>query len=238
MCRTARQTLALGGYDRAVRHPPKAIAGCLVALLVVGCDGAEPSPTGPQALDPGTYRSQSFLPQVTFGLPEGWWWPSDTPDYLALQPVSSDLIGIHLFRDPLPASQDRSCPVEPEPGVGGAALALVTWFRNLPGFASSNPKPVTIGGLQGIEIDLAIADDWTASCPFANGLPTVPLFVGRTGDSFRWVVAGSERLRLSLFDLPDGGTLVVDIDAFDGSLMDGLLGAATPIVGGMQFATP
>jgi hypothetical protein len=226
------------GYDPAMRPTSRVVAWSLTAVIVAACSGATPSPSGPQALAAGTYRSQSFQPQVTFTVPEGWWLPSDTPDYLGLQPVSSDLVGIHLFRDPRPASQDRSCPVEAEPEIGTAALALVTWFRGLRGFVSSNPKPVSLGGLQGIEIDLAIADGWTASCPFANGLPTVPLFVGRTDTSFRWVVAGSERLRLSLFDLPDGGTLVVDIDAFDGALMDSLLGLATPIVAGMQFATP
>jgi hypothetical protein len=30
----------------------------------------------------------------------------------------------------------------------------------------------------------------------------------------------------------------VDIDAFDGTLMDGLLAAATPIVQSFSFATP
>lgn len=236
--RTARQAGSVGGYDPGMDRLSRVVAGCLVASIVAACSQAAPSPTGPRALEPGTYRSQAFQPQVTFTLPDGWWLPADTPDYLGLQPVSSDLVGIHLFRDPLPASQDQSCPIEPEPGVSASAMALVTWFRSLPGFAASNPKPVTIGGLQGIEIDLAIVADWKPSCPFANGLPTVPLFVGRSNESFRWVVAGSERLRLSLLDLPDGGTLVVDIDAYDGALMDSLLAMATPIVAGMQFATP
>ena len=42
----------------------------------------------------------------------------------------------------------------------------------------------------------------------------MPLFVGAKGD-FRWVIAGSEQLRLSLFDSPTV-TIVVDVDAFDG----------------------
>jgi len=211
----------------------------LAMLLLAGCDGTgSPAPSGPPALEPGTYRSQSFQPQVTFTLPAGWWLPADTPDYLGLQPVSNDLIGVHLFRDPLPGSQDQSCPISPEPGVGTAALAIVTWVRGLPGLVTSTPRPVTVGGLTGIELDLAIAEGWTPSCPFANGLPTVPLFVGQTGESFRWVIAGSERLRLSLFDLPGGGTLVVDVDAYDGSYMDGLLTMATPIVASLEFAAP
>jgi hypothetical protein len=49
-------------------------------------------------------------------------------------------------------------------------------------------------------------------------------------------MAGSERLRLFVLDLPSGGTVIVDIDAFDGSLIDQLLNDAMPIVSSMSFA--
>jgi hypothetical protein len=114
---------------------------------------------------------------------------------------------------------------------------MATWIRRLPGMIASSPRIVTVGGLRGVELDLSLNTGWTASCPFANGVPTVPLFVGADG-SLRWVVAGNERLRVALLDVPGGGTVVVDIDAFDGSLMDGLLLAAAPIVQSLSFATP
>ena len=67
-----------------------------------------------------------------------------------------------------------------------------------------------VGGLRGVELDVAIAAGWAASCPFAEGIPTVPLIVGPNPDeSFRWVVAGSERLRISILDVPGGGTVKV-----------------------------
>jgi hypothetical protein len=96
---------------------------------------------------------------------------------------------------------------------------------------------VTVGGLRGVELDLALNTGWTVSCPFASGIPTVPLFVGANGD-LRWVIAGNERLRVALLDVPGGGTVVVDVDAFDGTLMDGLVAAAAPIVQSLSFATP
>ena len=43
---------------------------------------------------------------------------------------------------------------------------------------------------------------------------------------------------VALLDVPGGGTVVVDIDAFDGSLMEELLPAAAPIVGSFSFAVP
>ena len=53
-----------------------------------------------------------------------------------------------------------------------------------------------------------------------------------------WVVAGTERLRLDLLDVPGGGTVVVDIDTFDGALWEPLLAAATPIVQSLVFSVP
>ena len=44
-------------------------------------------------------------------------------------------------------------------------------------------------------------------------------------------------LRLDLLDVPGGGTVVVDIDAFDGSLYDDFVKVAAPIVSSLYFAT-
>jgi hypothetical protein len=222
--------------------PVAALLGALVAALLAGCAGAPsaatPVPTpAPSVLPAGTYTSAAFQPAVTYTVPTGWRIASDSSDYFALQPVDSEITGIHFFRDPLAASQDAACPTTPEPGVGKLSLELATWIRDLPGIIASSPRIVTTGGLRGVELDLALNTGWTASCPFANGVPTVPLFVGADG-SLRWVVAGNERLRVALLDVPGGGTVVVDVDAFDGTLMDGLVAAAAPIVQSLSFATP
>jgi hypothetical protein len=212
----------------------------LAAVLIAACSGAPaatPAATLPPALAPGTYTSAAFQPAVTYTVPSGWRVSQDSLDYFALQPASSEVTGIHFFRDPLAASQDPTCPTSPEPGIGTLSLELATWIRGLPGIVASSPRMVTVGGLRGVELDLAINTGWTASCPFANGVPTVPLFVGGDGN-LRWVAAGNEQLRLSLLDVPGGGTVVVDIDAFDGTLFDELLAAATPIVQSLEFATP
>jgi hypothetical protein len=212
----------------------------LAAVLLAGCAGvpsATPAPTAPPALAAGTYTSSAFKPAVTYTVPAGWRIVSDSSTYFALQPVTSEVIGIHLFRDPLAASQDAACPTTAEPGVGTLSLELASWIRGLPGIIASSPRIATVGGLRGVELDLALNTGWTASCPFADGVPTVPLFVGEDG-GLRWVVAGSERLRVALLDVPGGGTVVVDIDAFDGTLMEGLVAAAAPIVQSLSFATP
>ena len=213
-----------------------------LGLLVGGCTvlgqapRATPQPSGPVALPPGTYSSQAFQPRVSVTLPAGWWISTDSADYFAVQPVVTDQAGVHIFSSPRPASQSATCPEAPEPSIGTLDLELAAWIKSRPGFTTSQQRPVTINGHRGVEIDVSIADTWTQSCPFANGLPAVPLFVGATG-SYRWVVAGSERLRLDLLDV-DGRTVVVDVDAFDGSLMDALVAQAGPIVQSLTFASP
>ncbi|MCJ7711163.1 MAG: hypothetical protein MUQ32_10090 [Chloroflexi bacterium] len=217
----------------------RGLASLALILVVAGCgaSSASPAASGPAAspLPAGTYTSSAFQPPVSYTLPDGWTLASDTAGYLQLHPVETDLMGLHLFRDVVAASQDPSCPTTPEPGVGRTSSELVTWMRGLPGLSVGAPVMVTVGGLRGTAVDIAIAPGWTQSCSFANGLPTVPLLTN--GADLRWVVAGSERLRLYVLDLPGGGTVIADLDAFDGDLYGPLIDAGVPIVKSLQFAT-
>jgi hypothetical protein len=168
-------------------------------------------------------------------VPDGWVKREDSRLYLSLYPVDNDLIGVHLFRDPRAASQDASCPAQPEAGVGGTSSELATWIAGRPGLVVGAPTMATIGGLRGVAIDVALKADWTQACPFSNGVPAVPLI--NSPDIDHWVVVGNERLRLFLLDLPGGGLLAVDIDAFDGNQIEDLLARSNSIVRSLQFAT-
>jgi hypothetical protein len=204
-------------------------------LLVSACDAAAtPTPSGPIALEPGTYTTQAFTPGFSYTVPAGWANPSDFVDHFSIQPAGSDVVGIFLFSNPLPMSQDRTCPDAGEPGVGTSAADLITWIRAHPGLEVSPPRLAAVGGLRGTELDLRIKDGWSFSCSYANGLPTVPLFFGSSG-GYRWVVVGSEQLRLDILDGPGGSTIVVDMDAFEGDLFQDLVNAASPIVRSITF---
>lgn len=219
-----------------IRGPVPLVLALAAALAAAGCGSSPASPSGPQVspLPAGTYNSVQFRPRVAFTLPDGWEWPTDAGAYLQVRPAGSDIAGIHLFRDAVAASQDPACPSAAEPGVGTTSTELVAWIRERPGLVVSTPAMATVGGLRGVVIDVGIADGWTASCPFANGAPTVPLINGG-GAGYHWIVAGSERMRLYVLDLPGGGNVIVDVDAFDGRVIDELIRQATPIVKSLQF---
>lgn len=218
-------------------RPAALIVALIASVLVAACSSSSSAtPSGPvdSPLPAGTHSSTVFQPPVTFTVPDGWVLAADAADYLQLRPANQDLLGIHLFRGVSPMSQDPSCPVEAEPGVGTSSVELMSWIRGLDGLNVSSPAMVTVGGLLGSSIDIAIKDGWTQSCSFANGLPTVPLLVN-PGTGLQWVIAGGERLRLYVLDLPDGGTLIVDVDDFEGSQFEPFLAAALPIVKSLQF---
>jgi hypothetical protein len=209
-----------------------------IALLVAACGGSPaPSPSGPtdSPLPAGTYTSTLFQPAVTFTVPDGWVLDTDTAGYLQLRPAGQSILGVHLFRGVTAASQDVQCPTEAQAGIGTTSSELVAWMRSLKGLVVTSPAMATIGGLRGVSVDIGIAPTWTQSCPFANGLPAVPLLV-EPGTGLRWVLAGGERLRMYLLDLPDGGTLIIDIDDFDGSQFGTFVGVVAPIVKSFQFA--
>ena len=209
-----------------------------MALLVAACGGSPaPTPSGPtdSPLPAGTHTSTLFQPAVTFTVPDGWVLDTDSAGYLQLRPAGQSILGIHLFRGVTAASQDPQCPIASQAGIGTTSSELVAWMRGLKGLVVTSPAMASVGGLVGVSVDVAIAQSWTQSCPFANGLPAVPLFV-EPGTGLRWVLAGGERLRLYLLDLPGGGTLIVDLDDFGGSQFDALVGAAAPIVKSFKFA--
>lgn len=222
--------------------PGRPIATALVAslLVVAGCSaGATPAPSPsptPVPLPAGTHTSATFRPAVTYTVPAGWTNPVDSAFYLRLEPVGTDVVGIHVFRDAVAASQAQDCPPTPEPGVGRTAAELVAWFGERPGLVVSDPAAVTTGGLRGFVVDISMLEGWLASCPYAQGLPTVPLLVGQE-PGFRWTIAGSERLRMYVLDVPGGGTVIIDLDDFAGDLFDEFVEQASPIVASMQFAT-
>lgn len=224
----------------ALRARLGVLAALLLLPLLAGCGAlpgaaASAAPSGPQPLAPGTYTTASFVPTVSYTVPPGWTNPTDSAAYVNLMPVGDESNGIHLFHNPEALAQASDCPTSAEPGVGTSSLELVTWIRSLKGLSVSQPALATIGGLSATSIDIAIAPTWTQSCPFANGLPTVPLLFG-AAQQLRWVVAGSERLRLHLVDVPGQGTVIVDLDSFDGTGFAGLLSTAAPIVKSLSFA--
>ena len=236
-----RRTVGIGAVILVVGGM---VAGVLLATLSTGAlPGAGSTPTpGPAA---SAYTSQAFSPTTTVTVPGDWAVTVDQADAMTLSPlvtdggaspVPTDVAGIYLFRDVRAAMQDPACTTKPEAGVSSDARSLAGWVSSRPGLTATEPQAVTIGGLSGYEVEASIAPSWTSSCPFANGAPSVSLLTNESG-TIRWVVFGTEKIRLAFLDVPGDGTVTVNTSATDGSIYPGLVNEVAPVIASMRFAS-
>jgi hypothetical protein len=205
---------------------------------VVPCEGS---------LEPGTYRSTFFDPTVEFEvISSGWTWDYSSAlvrggnfrliaDESHELPYSSD--GIYFLLDPVVAS--HTCEEKGEPGVGRSVEDLVAWVETAPGLVVSEPKPVTIGGAEGKQIDIEFDPAWKKKCFFSEGSPVVPLLVHRAEvGAYHWVIFPGVSMRWYILDWGDG-VIIVDVDdGPDGLPHDDLLQESTAIVDTMVFSPP
>ena len=119
-------------------------------------------------------------------------------------------------------------------GVGRTEAALATWLTTVPGLKATTATPVTLGGLTGVTTDLSVDPAWTRVCP-GGSEPAVKVFADANRNEHDVEVDASAPLRVFLFDLGDGRTLLVFIHAVDRATWDGLVNDAMPIIQSFRF---
>src|SRR3712207_3237225 len=128
----------------------------LLLLLATACGAQEeakprPLPEDPQALRPGTYRSEEFEPSFSFKVGERWTnLPPEMPDDLALVWGQTRFLG--FFK-----AQGVYKPTERYEQVD-APKDLVGWLRRHPHLRISTPEPVEVGGIEGERLDVVVGD--------------------------------------------------------------------------------
>jgi hypothetical protein len=195
-------------------------------------------------LEPGEYRWTFSDPTIDFTIPSpGWTWlfgggglhliADETPP-----PRHEGLFvpdGIYLMHDPTIASRD--CEESSEPGVGRSVSDLVGWLESAPGLTASEPIPVTVGGLEGMQLDIEIDPEWKRTCPFSEGLPAVPLIFNGAAPlgGYHWAIVPDQSLRWFILDSEDG-VVIVNVEDDPGGLdHDDFLEAAIPVVESFGF---
>jgi hypothetical protein len=90
---------------------------------------------------------------------------------------------------------------------------LVAWFETAPGLVVSEPTPVTVGGFEGMQLDIEIDPAWKQTCFFSEGLPAVPLiFSGAELGGYQWTIVPEQSLRWSILDSESGVIIVALAD--------------------------
>ena len=143
-------------------------------------------------LTPGAYRSTILDPTIDFEITSpGWTWDFSAGGFRILADASHEdgfsPDGIYFLRKPAIASQD--CEEATEPGVGRSVSEIVAWLEAAPGLAISAPRPVTIGGLDGEQLDLQLDPKWKRPCFWSDDQPAVPLlFRGAAIGGYNWAM--------------------------------------------------
>jgi hypothetical protein len=185
----------------------RALALVMLAILVVlglsACGGVDKEvkvrhlPDEAKPLQPGEYRTEEFEPSFSFRVGKGW--KNGTPeafDVMLLNGGGTDGLGaVNVQRVYEPSKSGT-------PIVSSTPKDLVGWLEHHPYLKTSDPKPVSVGGVEGQQVDVAVAkdlpDDYHSGVcsPIAERQECVELFWLSTHDHSPISVPEGDKWRL------------------------------------------
>lgn len=211
--------------DRRPASPPPAIPTGPAGFV---CPSAGGACLGP--LEAGTYTTTVFSPAITYTVPQGWANGEDLLGNFLLQ-LEDDPRYLGIYRN---VAAPFECEERPDPGVDRSVYALSNWLSDHPGLETSKPAPVSVGGLDGVYLDISLAGSWTTTCPFSAGQPVVPFIVGGDPSSLHHVILPGFQERLYLLAHEDGN-VAIEVGPEGGSLEE-YLEEVAPIIQSLRFA--
>lgn len=191
-------------------------------------------------LEGGTYTTKTFQPTLSYSVAEpGWVNEEDlSGNFLIFRdsdpqtgPIGGSYVGV--YRDVRAAAQN--CEEEAEAGIGQKPAELAAWLGTLPGVIDSVPEPVTVGGLDGVAVDLRLDPAWTGSCPWSGGYPVTALIIGNGVSLLHHVLTGGISIRLYLLEFEDGNVAVEVTSVDEQASADEYRAAVEPLLASFEF---
>ena len=154
--------MGMSGVSNLKARAEQLVVGLLATLLVLAlsaCSGAgaggqeqakgRPLPQDPQALSPGEYHSVIFKPPLSFKVGKGW---SNTANQLSgyIELGQQGEIGNLTFANVKEVYKPGTTDVVDAP------KDLVGWLQHHPYLKTSKPKPGTVGGVKGEQLDVLV----------------------------------------------------------------------------------
>ena len=200
-------------------------------------------------LDPGVHVANYFTPLVPssaweldpaamrYRVPSGWSNTYDAANEYTLEPlVKHGDTGLYMWTDATIVS--AASPCTPQPRVEGRASPgeLASWLSAQDTLTASGPVDVTVGGLDGLLVDVQVRPGASLPC-VGDGIRYAPFLVHVEGNGMQWGFKADTRNRLYLLDLDDGRTLVVHVAA-DGESATEIFAEGVGIVESVELRTP
>jgi hypothetical protein len=187
--------------------------GLLAALTVLGlsaCGGSEKEakarhlPEDCEVLQPGGYRSEEFEPSLSFRLGKGWsTTPMEASDILHIARGGEVGLGFAIIQRVYEPTRTGS------PSVAEAPKDLVGWYQHHPYLRTSAREPVTVGGIEGVRFDIAVAQDLPEDYRGVCGIDCVDIH--KVADGRVVFQPKGERTRLIVLEDVEGETVTVAI---------------------------
>jgi hypothetical protein len=167
----------------------------------------------------GTQTSVLFAPRITFDIPAGWFNHADSAgEYYLLAPGShpnasefgaSDAIAFEANVTLTPVG----CAAQQQFDPSATAADIAAWMAGRSHLTTTSPRPVSIGGLDGVTVDVRLADNAPIEC---FPLPAVLLVHGLPpSDGYDQAILAGTAMRFYFFDRGEN-VLMIEIDDVSG----------------------
>jgi hypothetical protein len=225
---------------RMVRQPLRlALLVTLVVLAISACGGggsaqdqakaqkeqakSRPLPQDLGALHPGEYHSVVFKPSLSFKVGKGWLnTETQLPDFIEVgQPGEGGWI---LFANVKEVYKRGTLKVVKAPED------LVGWFQEHPYLKTSKPESVTVGGVEGEQIDMVVEvpEGYYGAC----GSECMDIYWLGGGEPMAW--EDGDRVRIIVLDVK-GETVTVDSSVSEASEFDEFMTKAQKVVDSVKW---
>jgi hypothetical protein len=195
-------------------------------------DGTTAGCAGPLAA--GTHSTAAFAPAFAFTVPDGWTNSFDIERTYNLWPTPH-LLDVQVLSQLAIPEQNADCTPAAKEGAGNTVSDWVEFLTTHPGLITNQPKPVTIGGYEGQQVQFRVADDWTERCPDSIG-PAVVLFTDSGTPPQRATWFDDHRVTAWILDV-DGTTVIVHVASGPSlNANDDDVRTVQPILDSMSFA--
>lgn len=195
-----------------------------------------PNPHGGRCLgplDPGTYTTQSFSPAITYTVSAGWTNGEDLNGNFLLG-LADDMRYIGIYRD---ANAPYKCEEHPDADVGQSVRDYTRWLRSNTLLHVTKPRPVSVGGLNGVVMDISKARGAEGKgCTFDTLEGNVPFIIGGRGPaSLHHVITDApgwkERFYLLRYR---HGNVAIEISP-EGDSLNEYMQKVTPLLRALRF---
>jgi hypothetical protein len=203
------------GMTRVSNLKPRAallvvgLLGILLVLALSACGGAggqeeakaRPLPLYEHGLRPGEYHSVKFKPPLSFKVSKPW---SNTEEQLSdwIELGYEEDTGVISFADVKEVFKPGTIKVVDAP------QDLVGWLQQHPYLKTSKPKPVTLGGVKGEQLEVLV-DHLPKNPDGYCGTDCLDIFYQSGGDQIGYFNAINRERRVFVLEDVKGETVVI-----------------------------